>query len=57
MLHSIGGLGIITTGIAIFPMFKIFSLNNLLYSEYSDAVKKKTATYKKRGDLYHDNIL
>lgn len=41
MLHSIGGLGIITTGIAIFPMFKIFSLNNLLYSEYSDAVKKR----------------
>ncbi|MDN5247965.1 MAG: TrkH family potassium uptake protein [Wolbachia endosymbiont of Tyrophagus putrescentiae] len=41
MLHSIGGLGIVTTGIAIFPMFKIFSLNNLLYSEYSDAIKKR----------------
>ncbi len=41
MLHGIGGLGIITTGIAVFPSFKVLSLNNLLYSEYSDAIKKR----------------
>ncbi len=41
MLHGIGGLGIITIGIAVFPSFKILSLNNLLYSEYSDATKKR----------------
>ncbi|WP_341822501.1 potassium transporter TrkG [Wolbachia endosymbiont (group A) of Clivina fossor] len=36
-----GGFGVITLGIAVFPMFKILSLNNLLYSEYSDATKRK----------------
>ncbi|MDR2831517.1 MAG: TrkH family potassium uptake protein [Rickettsiales bacterium] len=41
MLHGIGGFGIITLGIAVFPMLKILSLNNLLYSEYSDATKRK----------------
>ncbi|QOD38044.1 TrkH family potassium uptake protein [Candidatus Wolbachia massiliensis] len=41
MLHGIGGFGIITIGIAVFPMFKIMSLNNLLYSEYSDATKRR----------------
>lgn len=41
MLHGIGGFGVITVGIAIFPMFKVLSLNNLLYSEYSDALKRK----------------
>lgn len=41
MLHCIGGLGIVTLGIAVFPMFKIMNLNNLLYSEYSDADKKR----------------
>ena len=41
MLHGIGGLGIVTLGIAVFPMFKIMNLNNLLYSEYSDADKKR----------------
>ncbi len=40
MLHSIGGIGIITTGIAVFPMFKNFSINSFLYSEYSDATKR-----------------
>lgn len=41
ILHCIGGLGIITIGIAVFPLFKVISLNNLLYSEYSDAIKKR----------------
>ncbi|MCJ7454501.1 MAG: TrkH family potassium uptake protein [Wolbachia endosymbiont of Homalodisca vitripennis] len=41
MLHGIGGFGITTVGIAIFPIFKVLSLNNLLYSEYSDALKRK----------------
>lgn len=41
MLHGMGGFGVITLGIAVFPMFKILSLNNLLYSEYSDATKRK----------------
>ncbi|WCR58262.1 TrkH family potassium uptake protein [Wolbachia endosymbiont of Ctenocephalides felis wCfeJ] len=41
ILHGIGGFGIITIGIAIFPMLKILSLNNLLYSEYSDATKRR----------------
>lgn len=41
MLHGIGGFGVITVGIAIFPIFKVLSLNNLLYSEYSDALKRK----------------
>ncbi|WP_395462655.1 TrkH family potassium uptake protein [Wolbachia endosymbiont of Cantharis cryptica] len=41
MLHGIGGFGIITIGIAVFPMFKTLSLNNLLYSEYSDATKRR----------------
>lgn len=41
MLHGIGGFGVITIGIAIFPIFKVLSLNNLLYSEYSDAIKKR----------------
>lgn len=36
-----GGFGVITLGIAVFPMFKVLSLNNLLYSEYSDATKRK----------------
>ncbi|MDE5066767.1 MULTISPECIES: potassium transporter TrkG [unclassified Wolbachia] len=41
MLHGIGGFGVITLGIAVFPILKILSLNNLLYSEYSDATKRK----------------
>ncbi|MDM8334993.1 TrkH family potassium uptake protein [Wolbachia pipientis] len=41
MLHGIGGFGIITVGIAVFPMLKVLSLNNLLYSEYSDATKRR----------------
>ncbi|WP_341824293.1 TrkH family potassium uptake protein [Wolbachia endosymbiont (group A) of Udea olivalis] len=41
MLHGMGGFGVITLGIAVFPMFKVLSLNNLLYSEYSDATKRK----------------
>ncbi|NSX83448.1 TrkH family potassium uptake protein [Wolbachia endosymbiont of Atemnus politus] len=41
MLHGIGGFGIITIGIAVFPMLKVLGLNNLLYSECSDATKKR----------------
>ncbi|KLT22824.1 cation transport protein [Wolbachia endosymbiont of Armadillidium vulgare str. wVulC] len=41
MLHGIGGFGVITIGIAAFPIFKVLSLNNLLYSEYSDAIKRR----------------
>ncbi|WP_333023288.1 TrkH family potassium uptake protein [Wolbachia endosymbiont of Pentidionis agamae] len=41
ILHSIGGFGIIAAGIAIFPSFKTLGLNNLLYSEYSDALKQR----------------
>ncbi|MCM1002363.1 TrkH family potassium uptake protein [Wolbachia pipientis] len=41
MLHSIGGFGIITTGIAVLPMLRVLSLNNLLYSECSDATKRR----------------
>ncbi|MGL9719078.1 MAG: potassium transporter TrkG, partial [Wolbachia sp.] len=41
MLHSIGGFGIITIGIAILPTLRVLSLNNLLYSECSDATKRR----------------
>ncbi|MDR0288548.1 MAG: TrkH family potassium uptake protein [Rickettsiales bacterium] len=41
MLHGIGGFGIITIGIAVFPMLRVLSLSNLLYSECSDATKRR----------------
>ncbi|WP_343033066.1 potassium transporter TrkG [Wolbachia endosymbiont of Atemnus politus] len=40
MLHGIDGFDIITIGIAVFPMLKVLGLNNLLYSDCSDATKK-----------------
>ncbi|MDR1139058.1 MAG: TrkH family potassium uptake protein [Rickettsiales bacterium] len=41
MLHGIGGFGIITIGIAVFPMLRVLSLSNLLYSECSDVTKRR----------------
>ncbi|MDG7054991.1 MAG: TrkH family potassium uptake protein [Wolbachia endosymbiont of Menacanthus eurysternus] len=41
MLHSIGGFGIITIGIAVLPALRVLSLNNLLYSECSGATKRR----------------
>jgi trk system potassium uptake protein TrkH len=38
MLHGIGGF---TIGIAVFPMLRVLSLSNLLYSECSDATKRR----------------
>ncbi len=41
MLHGIGGFGIITIGIAVFPMLRVLSLSNFLYSECSDVTKRR----------------
>ncbi|MDG7055985.1 MAG: TrkH family potassium uptake protein [Wolbachia endosymbiont of Meromenopon meropis] len=41
ILHSIGGFGIIATGITVLPTLRILSLNNLLHSECSNATKRK----------------